>query len=367
MTGWQRVGEGRVAQHRLRADVLAATLAHLDVGGHDLDHLRQLEDGEARLDLILERPHEELLTGVSVEIGVGVTEADEVERLRAVQPLIARPQVDLRVAALARAAAVVEVAPVDVHPDAVDLVDELPEAPEIDRDDVVDRDAGQVANGLDCSPRAARRVRGVDPVDERGPARATNLHLQVARERQHRDRLAVGVGPHEHQRVGARRGVCTVLLPPVVADDEGCRRLAGERHLERLERLLHLDRPRSDGRHRLVEVEIRTTCGATREHGEHERRPAGDSQDEGASGTRWRPAADRSQRAQTLRPRCRRRPGVPHRGRVLASVSSAWRVTARDRAGSANGSPPTGGRRYESVAIRRVARRGTRSRRASPR
>ena len=75
-------------------------------------------------DLILERADEQLLAGVAVEVAVGVAEADEVERLVAAELLVAGLQVDRRVAA--RPAVGVEVAAVDVHPDAAELVDELP-------------------------------------------------------------------------------------------------------------------------------------------------------------------------------------------------------------------------------------------------
>ena len=66
---------------------------------------------------VLERLEEQLLAREPVEVGVGVAEADEVERLLAVELLVAGLEVDLRVAA--RAADRVDVAVVDVHVDAV--------------------------------------------------------------------------------------------------------------------------------------------------------------------------------------------------------------------------------------------------------
>ena len=138
VTRRQRVGESRVLRHRPRADVPAAPLTRLDVARDDLDHLGQPQQREARLDLLLERAHELLLARVSVEVRVRVPVADEVERAQAGQPLVARLEIDRGVAR--RAAVVVEVAAVDVHPDAPELVHELPEAAEVDRDDVVDRD-----------------------------------------------------------------------------------------------------------------------------------------------------------------------------------------------------------------------------------
>ena len=81
-----------------------------------------------------------------------MAEADEVERLLAVQLLVARLEVDLRVAA--RAADGVDVAVVDVDVDAVQLVDEQLEAVEVDRDEVVDGDSRQLLDGVE---RAGRR------------------------------------------------------------------------------------------------------------------------------------------------------------------------------------------------------------------
>ena len=77
---------------------------------------------EVLRDLLAERAHELLLARDAVEVGVGVPEADEVERLLAVQPLVARLQVDVRVVVVARADVLVVVAAVDVHPDAAELV-----------------------------------------------------------------------------------------------------------------------------------------------------------------------------------------------------------------------------------------------------
>ena len=98
-------------------------------------HLRRRE---ALRDLLAERAHELLLARDAVEVGVGVPEADEVERLLAVQPLVARLQVDVRVVGRDRADVLVVVAAVDVHPDAAELVHDLLEAVEVDGDQVVD-------------------------------------------------------------------------------------------------------------------------------------------------------------------------------------------------------------------------------------
>ena len=68
------------------------------------------------------------------------------------QLLIAGLQVDVREVVQVRAGVPVVVAPVDVHPDAAELVDDLLEAVEVDGDQVVDRQAGQLADRQRASP-----------------------------------------------------------------------------------------------------------------------------------------------------------------------------------------------------------------------
>ena len=316
--GRQRVCERRVTEHRPRADVLPTALADLDVRRDHLDHLRELGDRERVLDLILERAHEELLARGAVDVRVRVAEADEVERPRPVEALVAGLEVDLRVAG--RAAVVVVVAPVDVQPDTTELVDELPEPTEVDRDDVVDRQARQVADGAERPDRAAGRVRGVDLRRERRVAGTVDRDVQVAGEREERDRLLPRVRAHQHQGVGARRCVLPLVGAVVVAEHERGRGLAGESDLQRLERLLHLGRARRDGCDSLMEVEVRAARGAADQHGEHERRPAEDRERERAAapGRRRRLAVDRD------RPERRRRdrsPTVAVQGRAAADSS----------------------------------------------
>ena len=137
--------------------VVAAALRDLDVVRDRVDDLRQRERREALLDLALERLHELLLARDAVEVGVGVPEAHVVERLPPGELLVAGPEVDRRVAG--RAAAVVEVAAVDVDPRAAEPVDDLPEAAEVDRDQVVDLHAGERPHRLQRALRAAVRVR----------------------------------------------------------------------------------------------------------------------------------------------------------------------------------------------------------------
>src|SRR4029453_19399211 len=115
--------------------------------------------------------------------------ADEVERLVAAELLVAGIEVDGGVAEVA--AAVVEVAPADVQPHATEGADELVEAAEVDGDQVVDRKASQLADGLERALGAAGGIGAVDAGPEGGPAGAVDLDVEVAREGEKRDRLRV--------------------------------------------------------------------------------------------------------------------------------------------------------------------------------
>ena len=152
------------------------------------DDLRAPSRREVVGELVLHRLHELLLAGDAEEVGVGVPVADVVERAAAGEQLVAGLEVDLRVAERRReAGVVVEVAAVDVDPDAAEPVDDLLEPPEVDRDQVVDRQADQVADRLHRPLRAAVRVGRVDLPREDRLARAVDVDDQVARERHHRD------------------------------------------------------------------------------------------------------------------------------------------------------------------------------------
>ncbi|OLE35130.1 MAG: hypothetical protein AUG48_11710 [Actinobacteria bacterium 13_1_20CM_3_68_9] len=113
---------------------------------------------------------------------------------------------------------------VDVH--AADRVDRVREPCEVDVDDVVDVcDAGELLDDLQGQLRSSIRVGGVELVD---PV-AGDVHLQVARDRQHRDLVR---GDAEQDR-GVR--ACTerlVLRAPVGAEDEDRLRLARIGHDE---------------------------------------------------------------------------------------------------------------------------------------
>jgi hypothetical protein len=134
-----------------------------------------------------------------------VAVADVVERVPALELLVAGVDVDRRVA-LAAAGVVVEVVAVDVDVDAADVVDGAPEGPELDADHVVDREVvarrvlEQLLDRLDGQPLAAVLERGVDLV----AAVAGDLDGEVARDRHDGDRVAVGVGADEQHRVRAR-------------------------------------------------------------------------------------------------------------------------------------------------------------------
>ena len=96
----QRLREQRVGDDLVALELVAA-LADLDVLRDRADEARQLGEREVARDLLAERAHELLLARDAVQVGVGVAEADEVERLLAGQQLVARLQVDVRVVVVA--------------------------------------------------------------------------------------------------------------------------------------------------------------------------------------------------------------------------------------------------------------------------
>jgi hypothetical protein len=264
--GREPVGEERVVDERLARD-LTVLLADLDVVPH---HLEQLRNGLRVLpvvvDRLLDRLHEQLLAREAEEIRVGVPVADEVEGLPALELLVARPEVDRRVDAAGR----VVVPAVDVHPDAAELVHDVAEALEVDRDQVVDREVRERAHGFERAGRPTERVRLVDPARVCATVRAAAVDDQVAREREQRDRVRGRVGSEEHDRVRARRGIA-VAGPVVVADQERVRGLAGDRVVEALRGLGGLHRARSEGVRVLVRVDVRAACDPEdRRHGERD-------------------------------------------------------------------------------------------------
>ena len=270
------VGEQRVGEDGAPVDVDAATLGDLDVVRDRVHDLRQRDRREALLDLALECLHELLLTRDPVEVRVRVPVANVVERLPPGELLVARLEVDLRVAE--RAAAVVEVAPIDVDPGAVESVDDLPEAAEVDRDQVVDLHPGEEPHGLQRALRPAGRVCGVDLVEERRPSRAADLDAHVAREREERDRVGRRIGPDEHEGVGAPGGPFS--LASVVPDHERDRGLPGQGNRELAGGLADLGGLRGDRRNRLVEIEIRPAGRPGRDDETRDPEPHRDPPDE---------------------------------------------------------------------------------------
>ena len=90
----------------------------------------------------------------------------------------------------------------DVDVDPADLVDQRLEVPEVDDDDVVDGQAGEVRDRPDRERGAAELERRVDLV----VAVAGDRHAQVARDREVHEPVASGVGAQQHDRVGVLVG-----------------------------------------------------------------------------------------------------------------------------------------------------------------
>ena len=210
-------------------------LVDLEVVAEDPRQLLALADVEQLLDRVLVRDlaQEVLLARGAEEVVVAVAVAHVVERVLALELLVAGLDVDRGVALAGRGGrVVVVVAPVDVDVDAADVVDRAPEAAEVDVDDVVDREvrAGRVPEQLlDRRDRLARPAVGVGGVDLVGPV-AGDRDLQVARERHHRDPLLVRVHAREQDRVRARLDAeLVVAVAGVGAEDQERPRRAGLR------------------------------------------------------------------------------------------------------------------------------------------
>ena len=153
--------------------------------------LALVDDQVLDRDLLAGGADEVLLAGGADEVGVGVAVAHVLQRFFAAEQLVAGLDVDFRVLLGGRHAGVgVVVAAVDVDVDAADRVDGADEAEEVDVDDVVDRQPGQLLDHLQGQLRPAVGVGGVELF---GPE-AGDFDLEVARDRHHRDRVA-GRGP----------------------------------------------------------------------------------------------------------------------------------------------------------------------------
>jgi hypothetical protein len=202
VTGGQIVGEQRIAQDFASAQLVSAG-RDLDVVRDRIDDRGDLQRREVLADLFPDRADELLLARVSVQVVVGVAEADEVECLLTAQELVAGLQVDIRVVVVGGPSVLVVVTAVDVHPDTAELVDDFLEAVEVDGDQIVDRQPGEVTHRQQRSLDVAASIGRVDPVDAARRGTAVDWHLEVAREREHRDRLVDRICTHEHHRVRA--------------------------------------------------------------------------------------------------------------------------------------------------------------------
>ena len=204
--------------------------------------------------------------------------ADVRERVVSAHALVARPQVDRGVTARPRV--IVEVPVIDVEPDSAELVDELQEAVEVDGDEVVDRKTRERLHGLETSERTTLRERGVDPIVVDEPSRTVNRDDQIARERQHRDRVRSRIGPDEHQRVGPSGDVGLGTAALVGTDQKRGRRSARRRDVEMLLRQLVGFRLRRDRAEELVLLQIgRPRCAAGDDQRRHNR-PTEDEPDD---------------------------------------------------------------------------------------
>jgi hypothetical protein len=117
---------GRGAERAVRSD--------LDVVDDVRDDLWKLERVEVSFQLSLQRLEELLLPGDAVEVGVCVSEADELQRASAAEELVSGLEVDVRVVRGGSTVVSVVVAAVDVEPDPSEVVDDLLEAVEVDGD-----------------------------------------------------------------------------------------------------------------------------------------------------------------------------------------------------------------------------------------
>ena len=208
-----------------------------------------------------------------------------VERLSPGELLVPGSEVDLRVPRWPPA--VVEIAAVDVDPGAVEPIDDLAKAAEVDGDQVVHRHARQRLDRVQGALRPAVGVGVGDLVEEPRSPRAPDLDAHVARERQERDRVRGRIGANQHQRVRAPRGVVAVLLAVVVADHERDRRLSWECNCKLSRGALYRRRVGRDGRDRLMEVQIRTSRSTADQNERCDTEPQRDAADQRRARSWW--------------------------------------------------------------------------------
>ena len=331
-----RVARGEEDGLREPEDLLRRVqrLVAVEVAAEDARELLEVAGRDAAAHQLLRalgRAHlaqEVLLAGGADEVVVVVAVAHVGERVLAAQLLVARVDVDRRVAAGARV--VVEVVAIDVGVDAVDVVDRLLEAAEVDRDDVVDlevaaADGEQVLDRPDREALAARRIR---LVDLHAVADAGDRHEEVARDRGHRDHLLVRIQADEQDGVRPRREPFhLVLVADVGAEDHQRLRLAGVRPVD----LGDLDR-RAARLAQLVEhrVDLQQPRGRDRAGGGEADEDAGEQRppDQPAAGARRRLVGEQLLGAHASPPSTARSPGpgsTSEDGSCSTKSHSAWR------------------------------------------
>ncbi len=171
-----------------------------------------------------------------------MAEAHVLERVVTAHPLVAGLEVDLRGLVLLGDV----VAAVDVDVDAVDRVHGVGEAGEIDVDDVVDLEPGELLDHVERLLRATGRVGGVELVD----ADARDVHAQVAWDGEQRDPVLVRVDAQQHRRVRTAR-VALRVEALVRAHDQDRLRIApldlAELVLQALQRVVVVESRRDVG------------------------------------------------------------------------------------------------------------------------
>ena len=243
-----RITRARVGAGRLEVD-LKLNLAHSQAPGRNqcaeqrldaalglqppVDRHRLAEDALELVDVPEERPsvllldvkQEVLVAGVAHQRGVPMAVRDELERLGAAHLLVAGLEIDLLILLAVRRVDVV-VAPIDRRVHASDLVDRGLEVVEVDLDDVVGSDPGELVDRRDEGVEATAG-KGVVQAGGHGAVRTRDRGLELSRDRHHRDPRLVRVDPDEQHLVGVRedRGGGRVVAL-VVADKQDRLRVA---------------------------------------------------------------------------------------------------------------------------------------------
>ena len=222
--------------------------------------------------------------------------------LRALAETPTRPALAPRGARVGAVEAVREDRGRHVDRDPADVVDQLLEAREVDGHDVVDRQAGEVADGADREGRPADLERGVDL----RLAVAGNLDAQVARDREVGDPVVARVGAHDHDRVRVLVVRPRVGVRVIGAEEEDVARIREE------ERVLVVQGSLGRGAHALVRLRDPSPKREKAEQGPDEDEEYDDGEADGD------PPAPSPAGARPLRPRRLRLAAVPVAGSALA-------------------------------------------------